>query len=71
VDIEQFIAQLNNGVLTITAPKDIKKLKESVRRIPITTDAPPVEETATLSTTIGASSEENISNQNLEIPVSD
>jgi HSP20 family protein len=70
VDVEQFSAQLNSGVLTITAPKDIKKLEESVRRIPITTDAPPLGEIASPAT-IETSSEENISSQNLEIPVSD
>lgn len=44
VDVDQFTANLNNGVLTVTAPKDLKKLEESVRRIPITAGTPKLEE---------------------------
>jgi HSP20 family molecular chaperone IbpA len=68
VDVEQFSAHLSNGVLTITAPKDIKKLEESVRRIPISTGNPSME---AVPPTIGAVSEENVSIKNTEIPVSD
>jgi HSP20 family protein len=39
VDVEKFSATLNNGVLVISAPKDMKKLEESIRRIPITSAA--------------------------------
>ncbi len=39
VDIEHFTATLNNGVLIVSAPKDVKKLEENVRRIPITAAA--------------------------------
>jgi HSP20 family molecular chaperone IbpA len=35
VDIDQFTAQLENGVLIIAAPKDVKKLEQSIRQIPI------------------------------------
>merc|ERR1712124_100399 len=36
VDVDSFAANLKNGVLTISAPKDPKRLEENVRRIPIT-----------------------------------
>merc|ERR1712157_605919 len=36
VDIEGLAATLKNGVLTVSAPKDPKKLEGNVRRIPIT-----------------------------------
>ena len=37
VDVEHFEADLTNGVLTVTAPKDLKRLEEAtnVRKIPI------------------------------------
>ena len=37
VNIDKFTAQLNDGVLVITAPKDIVKNEETVRKIPIVT----------------------------------
>jgi len=42
VEIEKFTANLNDGVLVISAPKDMKKIEEAVRRIPITEGAAPV-----------------------------
>ena len=36
VDVDKFTATLKNGVLVVTAPKDLGKLEENVRRIPIT-----------------------------------
>merc|ERR1711933_221634 len=36
VDVDNFTATLKSGVLTISAPKDLSKLEENVRRIPIT-----------------------------------
>merc|ERR1712124_241605 len=36
VDVDKFTASLNNGVLVVSAPKDLEKLEENVRRIPIT-----------------------------------
>merc|ERR1712232_1476762 len=36
VDVDSFTATLTNGVLVVTAPKDLSKLEENVRRIPIT-----------------------------------
>jgi len=46
VDVDQITAELKNGVLTISAPKDIKKLEENVRRIPVTTAAAVVDLTS-------------------------
>lgn len=36
VDVDGFTANLKDGVLIVTAPKDLKKLEENVRNIPIT-----------------------------------
>merc|ERR1739841_125872 len=36
VDLDNFTAPLKNGVLVVSAPKDLGKLEENVRRIPIT-----------------------------------
>ena len=36
VDIEKFSANLKNGVLVITAPKDLKRIENNIRKIPIT-----------------------------------
>merc|ERR1712232_727544 len=36
VDVDQFSANLKNGVLIVSAPKDLAKLEENIRRIPIT-----------------------------------
>ena len=36
VDVDKFTASLKNGVLNVSAPKDLAKLEENVRRIPIT-----------------------------------
>merc|ERR1712224_742473 len=46
VDVEQITAELKNGVLTVSAPKDMKKLEENVRRIPVTTAATVVDLTS-------------------------
>jgi HSP20 family molecular chaperone IbpA len=35
IDVEKFTANLEKGVLVVTAPKDMKKLEENVRKIPI------------------------------------
>merc|ERR1711959_614888 len=35
VDVEKFTASLKNGVLTVSAPNDLEKLEENVRRIPV------------------------------------
>merc|ERR1711862_912840 len=37
VDVDKMSAAMQNGVLTVSAPKDLKKLEENIRRIPITT----------------------------------
>merc|ERR1712125_70096 len=46
VDVDKFTATLKNGVLTVSAPKDLGKLEENVRRIPVTAaaDVPPSNE---------------------------
>merc|ERR1712232_336637 len=47
VDVDKFTAALNNGVLTVSAPKDAAKLEENVRRIPVmaaAADAPTSDE---------------------------
>lgn len=36
VDGEAFSAKLQNGVLIVSAPKDVKKIEDAVRKIPIT-----------------------------------
>ena len=36
IDLDKFSATLENGVLLVTAPKDMKKLEENIRTIPIT-----------------------------------
>merc|ERR1712232_1327274 len=36
VDVDRFTANLKNGVLVVSAPKDLAKLEENIRRIPIT-----------------------------------
>ena len=35
VDVDKFTASLNNGVLVVAAPKNMRRLEENVRRIPI------------------------------------
>merc|ERR1712124_44770 len=46
VDVEKFTASLTNGVLTVTAPKDLAKLEENVRRIPVMSAAAAVGDAA-------------------------
>jgi HSP20 family molecular chaperone IbpA len=36
IDTENFSANLQNGVLVVSAPKDLKKVEETVKSIPIT-----------------------------------
>ncbi|CAJ1949394.1 unnamed protein product [Cylindrotheca closterium] len=35
VDVDQFTANLDNGVLVVAAPKDIKRIEENIVRIPV------------------------------------
>jgi len=35
VDVDQFTANLDNGVLVVAAPKDMKRIEENIVRIPI------------------------------------
>merc|ERR1711862_970380 len=46
VDVEKMSAALQNGVLTVSAPKDLKKLEENIRQIPITTATAVVDDAA-------------------------
>merc|ERR1712224_701160 len=39
VEVDKFTASLNNGVLVVSAPKDLAKLEENIRKIPITSSA--------------------------------
>lgn len=39
VDVDKFTANLENGVLIISAPKDLKRIEANVRSIPITMSA--------------------------------
>jgi len=41
VDVTKIQANLMDGVLTITAPKDVKRLEQTVQSIPILASAPP------------------------------
>merc|ERR1712188_135883 len=46
VDVEKFTASLKNGVLTVSAPKDLAKLEENIRRIPVMSAAATVDDDA-------------------------
>merc|ERR1712232_1453098 len=46
VDVEKFTASLTNGVLTVSAPKDLAKLEENIRRIPVMSAAAAVDDDA-------------------------
>jgi HSP20 family protein len=66
VDPEKFTASLNNGVLVVTAPKDLKRLEETntIKRIPITAAAEDsttsiVDDAVTATTTEEKESEED------------
>merc|ERR1712018_548915 len=47
VDVDKFTASLKDGVLTVAAPKDLAKLEENVRRIPVMAAATTAETDAT------------------------
>jgi len=47
VDVDKFTASLKDGVLTVSAPKDLAKLEENVRRIPVMAAATTAETDAT------------------------
>ena len=53
VDMEKLTASLANGVLAITAPKDLKQMEENIRKIPGTvasTSGKSTMETSTMET---------------------
>ena len=35
VDVDQFSANLDNGVLIVAAPKDMKRIKKNITKIPV------------------------------------
>ena len=35
IDVEKFSANLKNGVLVVSAPRDLKRIEESTRKIPV------------------------------------
>lgn len=45
VDVDKFTASLNNGVLVVSAPKDLAKLEENIRRIPISSSSSVADDT--------------------------
>jgi HSP20 family protein len=53
VMVDHLTANLNNGVLVVTAPKDVTKLEEKIRKIPIMSSS----STATLPTVTSGSGE--------------
>jgi len=72
VDVDKFTASLNNGVLVVSAPKDLAKLEENIRRIPITAsaviaatadDESPAEEAKDIS-----KHEEGVEDEKVEVP---
>jgi hypothetical protein len=62
IDTEKFTADLQNGVLTVTAPKDVKRIEETIKRIPVNVveaeEVKVTEATTTTTTTETAPSEE-------------
>jgi HSP20 family protein len=49
--VEKITASLENGVLVVAAPKDIKRIEENIRKIPITTTSLKDELASTTTTT--------------------
>jgi HSP20 family protein len=49
IDVEKISANLMDGVLTVTAPKDMKRLEANIKSIHISPTAPPKMETPQLS----------------------
>merc|ERR1712232_1385612 len=74
VDVDQFSANLKNGVLIVFAPKDLAKLEENIRRIPITsvTDDTLVDtdEKTTASDSQQEEHKEGVDEKKVEIPLS-
>merc|ERR1712238_200198 len=66
VDVDKFTASLKNGVLSVSAPKDLAKLEENVRRIPITSV---VDDIAVEKMTTNEDNKNDIENGEVKIPV--
>ena len=45
VDAEKLTASLNDGVLLVTAPKDVKRIEDGIRKIPVTQGLPQTDAT--------------------------
>ena len=46
IDVEKFTASLKNGVLIVSAPREMKRIEETIRKIPITERSEGVSEKA-------------------------
>mmetsp|Transcript_16564 Transcript_16564/g.18893 ORF Transcript_16564/g.18893 Transcript_16564/m.18893 type:complete len:107 (-) Transcript_16564:113-433(-) len=66
VDVDKFTASLKNGVLSVSAPKDLAKLEENVRRIPITSV---VDDITDEKMTTDEDNKEEIDDDEVKIPV--
>merc|ERR1719194_346935 len=60
VDVDSFTATLKNGVLVVSATKDLSKLEENVRRIPITPLEDIVDESKEQNDASAADEKENV-----------
>merc|ERR1712125_193025 len=74
VDVDRFTANLNNGVLVVSAPKDLAKLEKNIRRIPITSVADDTllettEKTATSDSQQEEHNKEAVDEEKVEIPL--
>ena len=49
IDVDNLTAHLVDGVLTVSAPKDMKRLEQNIKSIPVLESAPPAIETPKLS----------------------
>ena len=72
IDVDNLTAHLVDGVLTVSAPKDMKRLEQNVKTIPILESAPPafklaaVAEEAAEETEVGESKTEEVEKEAAE-----
>jgi HSP20 family molecular chaperone IbpA len=69
VDVDSFTATLKNGVLVVSAPKDMGKLEENIRRIPITSLEDILAEADKKEEDVPISNDEEEEEDKTEIPV--
>eukprot|EP00737_Agarophyton_chilense_P004874 gb/GEZJ01006567.1/.p1 GENE.gb/GEZJ01006567.1/~~gb/GEZJ01006567.1/.p1 ORF type:complete len:209 (-),score=45.45 gb/GEZJ01006567.1/:83-709(-) len=60
VDIEKFSANLKNGVLVVTAPKDLARLEKNIRKIPVAAVSEDVETPVEAKETIAPVEDTNV-----------